>query len=107
MSHILKNDRVKVLVGVDRDKEPSRVVRVIGDKSSAIVQGRNMRWKHLRRSQDYPHGARIQKEAPIPLSRLMVICPACAKPTRVKYDVTPKTKTRICAKCKKPLGEGK
>lgn len=107
MSHILKNDRVKLLAGVDSDKEPSRVVKIIGDKGMALVQGRNMVWKHLRRSQDYPHGARVQKEAPIPLSKLMVICPGCGKPTRVKYLVTEKTKTRICAKCKKPLGEGK
>ena len=107
MAHILKNDRVKLLAGVDSGKEPSRVVRVNGEKGTAIVQGRNMVWKHLRRSQDYPHGARVQKEASIPLSKLMVICPACAKPTRVKFAVTEKTKVRVCAKCKKPLGEGK
>ena len=107
MANILKNDRVKLLAGVDSGKEPSRVVRVNGEKGTAIVQGRNMVWKHLRRSQDYPHGARIQKEAPIPLSKLMIICPTCGKAGRVKYLVTDKTKTRICAKCKKPLGEGK
>jgi large subunit ribosomal protein L24 len=104
---ILKNDRVKVLSGVDAAKEPSRVVRVDRAKGVAIVQGRNMVWKHLRRSQDYPHGARVQKEAPIPLGKLMIVCPACGKPTRVKLQAAEKTKSRVCAKCKKPLGEGK
>lgn len=107
MSHILKNDKVKILSGVDSGKEPSRVVKVDGEKGKAIVQGRNMVWKHLRRSQDYPHGARVQKEAPIAMSKLMVVCPACGKPTRVKFKVDAKTKVRICAKCKKPLGESK
>lgn len=102
--HIRKNDRVKILAGVDSAKEPSRVVKVMRQKGLAIVQGRNMVWKHLRRSQDYPHGARIQKEAPIPMSRLMVVCESCNKPTRVKLQVLEKTKQRICGKCKKPLG---
>jgi len=105
--HIRKNDRVKVLSGEDRGKEPSRVVKVMAEKETAIVQGRNMVWKHLRRSQDYPHGARVQKEAPIPVSKLMIVCEACGKPTRVKWTIAEKAKTRVCAKCKKPLGEGK
>lgn len=104
--HIRKNDRVKILTGVDASKEPSRVVRVNTEKGTAVVQGRNMVWKHLRRSQDYPHGARVQKEAPIPVCRLMVVCESCNKATRVKYAVTEKTKQRVCAKCKKPLGGG-
>lgn len=102
--HIRKNDKVKILTGVDRKKEPSRVIKVMVTEEMAIVQGRNMVWKHLRRSQDYPHGARVQKEAPIPVSKLMVVCEACGKPGRVKYKVTEKSKTRICGKCKKPLG---
>jgi large subunit ribosomal protein L24 len=105
--HILKNDRVKVLGGVDAGKEPSRVVRVDRKDGTAIVQGRNMAWKHLKRSQDYPHGARVQKEQPIPMAKLMVVCPNCSKPARVKFQAKDKVTLRICAKCKKPMGEGK
>ncbi|NUN48631.1 MAG: 50S ribosomal protein L24 [Candidatus Brocadiae bacterium] len=105
--HIHKNDRVKLLGGVDASKEPSRVVKINLSEGTAIVQGRNMAWKHLKRSQDYPHGARVQKEQPIPLAKLMVICPNCSKATRVKMTVQENAKMRICAKCKKPLGEDK
>jgi large subunit ribosomal protein L24 len=102
--HIRKNDLVKVLSGVDRTKAPARVVKVNRAEGTAIVQGRNMVWKHLRRSQDYPHGARVQKEAPIPVSKLMPIDPSDSKPARVNYKKSGDGKERVSARTGKPFG---
>lgn len=101
--HVRKNDIVQVISGNDSGKQ-GRVLRVNKDKGRLIVQGVNFVWKHLRRSQEYPHGARIQKEAFLAASRVMVICPNCNKPTRPKIDQPEgKEKLRVCRRCKKEV----
>ena len=98
-----KNDTVVVLTGDDRGKR-GRIVRVHPEKETVVVQGVNLVWKHLRRSQDHPRGARIQKETPLPACRVMVVCPSCDKPTRVGHLVGKDGRSlRACKKCKQPL----
>ncbi|MBI3269224.1 MAG: 50S ribosomal protein L24 [Planctomycetes bacterium] len=101
--HVRKNDNVKVMSGDDRGKE-GRVVRVITKTDRLVVQGINLVFKHVKRSMDYPHGARIQKEAPIAASRVLLVCPACNRPTRV--SMTPAKdgrRARTCKKCKQAI----
>ena len=103
MSHIKKNDNVKVITGDDR-KKTGKVLRVFPEKGTALVQGVNLVWKHIRRGVNYPHGARIQKEAPIRMSHLMVVCQGCSKTTRVGKKATSDGRSvRICGKCKQPV----
>jgi large subunit ribosomal protein L24 len=100
-----KNDVVKVLSGESRGKT-GKIIRVFASTESVVVQGLNLRWKHMRRSQEYPHGARIQKEMPIHISKIKVVCPHCSKPARVGYKVTDSgVKSRTCKKCAQPIGE--
>ena len=103
--HIKKNDVVKVVSGESRGKT-GKIMRVIQDDETAVVQGINLLWKHMRRSQQYPHGARIQKEAPIHMSKLRLVCPNCSKPTKVGYKITESgVKNRICKKCLQVVAE--
>ncbi len=101
--HVRKNDLVQVIAGDDAGKQ-GRVLRVDIEKGRVLVQGVNFVWKHLRRSAEYPHGARIQKEAPVRADKVMLICPNCNKPTRPRVEMPEgKGKHRVCRRCKKEV----
>jgi len=68
------------------------------------VEGVNFIWKHLRRSQQHPHGARIQKEATINVSNVMLVCPSCSKPAKVGIKrLEDGERSRICKKCRQAV----
>jgi ribosomal protein L24 len=71
-----------------RQGQDGKVLRVIPDKDRVIVEGINRVWKHVRPSQRYPQGGRIQKDAPIHLSNVMPVDPTSGKPTRVRFRRT-------------------
>ncbi len=101
--HVRKNDIVQLIAGEDSGKQ-GKIIRIDRDRERVVVQGVNFVWKHLRRSQEYPHGARIQKEASVRASRVMLVCPNCNKPTRPKVDHPEgKAKIRVCRRCKKEV----
>ncbi len=103
---IRKNDIVQVMTGEERGKT-GKVLSVDRQEGRVVVEGVNYVWKHLRRSQQHPHGARIQKEAPIRVSNLAVMCPACNKPTRVAMKkLEGGDKVRICKKCRAEVSHG-
>ena len=98
---IRRNDIVKVIAGDDAGKT-GKVLEIVGDR--ILVEGVNFVWKHLRRSQQHPHGARIQKEATLHESKLAVVCPSCSKATRVGRKVIEGgEKVRVCKKCRQPI----
>lgn len=105
---IKKNDLVVVISGDDRDRsKPHKVIRVFPKLGKALVQGVNVVTKHIRKSKDYPRGARIQKEAPVPISKIMLICQNCNKPTRTSISYKEiegiKKKVELCKKCKQEV----
>jgi len=57
---IRRNDVVRVMTGTEKGKE-GKVLSVDADSGRILIEGVNKTWKHLRRSQQHPHGARIQK----------------------------------------------
>jgi large subunit ribosomal protein L24 len=57
-------------------------------------QGRNDRQPRIQQ------GGIIELAQPLPASRVMIICPNCAKATRVKHSVTAEGRTiRVCSQC--------
>lgn len=97
---IKKNDNVKILTGKDKGKQ-GKVLMVFPRKNKVLVQGLNMIHKHARRTSQDQQGGVIQKENPIHISNLMVVCQKCSKSVRVGYDkLSDGTKVRICKKCK-------
>jgi len=79
--HIKKGDTVYVRSGEDKGKQ-GRVLQVIPDKNVAIVEGVNMVYKHRKPRQEGQTNIE-ETEAPIRLSKLMVVCPETGKPTRI------------------------
>lgn len=99
MTKIKKNDTVVVLSGRDRGKQ-GKVTQVFPRQGLAVVEGVNIRFKHLKTRQRGRTGSRVQYAAPLPISKLSLICPHCGKRTRVKIQINADGhKLRICRRC--------
>ena len=80
---IKRNDQVLVIAGKDRGAR-GRVLRVLPGQSKAIVERVNLVKRHTKGNpQRQVQGGILEKEAPIEISNLMLICPETGKPTRV------------------------
>jgi large subunit ribosomal protein L24 len=101
--HIKSGDQVVVISGADKGKV-GRVLRIIEDKDRVVVEGINRVWKHVRPSQRYPQGGRIQKDAPIHISNVMPVDPSTGKGTRVKFEDKGGRKHRIAVGSGTDLG---
>jgi len=101
---IHKNDNVIVISG-NADGKTGKILKVFRDNLRVIVEGVNITKRHSRPNQKNPKGGIVQKEAPIHVSNVMVICPKCSEPSRVgRRKVTDaatgrKHVMRICRNC--------
>lgn len=97
--NIKRNDQVKVIAGREVGKQ-GKVLKVFPKSQRAIVEGLNFIKKAERPSQKMAQGGIIEKEAPLHVSNLMVICRHCRKPTRTGNRRTEDGKVvRLCKKC--------
>jgi large subunit ribosomal protein L24 len=104
-SHVKKGDTVVVLSGKDRGKQ-GKVLRVSATKGTAIVERVNFFKKHTRPNpQKNVQGGILERESPIQLSKLQVICPSCNEPSRTGTHVTAEGSTRFCKKCNAEMGK--
>jgi len=93
-----KGDRVRVLAGKDIGKE-GEVTRVLPDRDRVIVEGVNLAKKHQRATRATMQGGIIDKDMPIHVSNVAIICSRCG-PTRIGYRFDPDgSKVRVCRKC--------
>ena len=101
--NIKTGDMVMVIAGADKGKT-GRVLRVLTDKNRVVVEGINRVWKHVRPSQRYPQGGRIQKDAPIHMSNVQLLDPQTGKGTRVRFEERDGVKHRVAVKSGADLG---
>ena len=96
---IKKGDRVKVLTGKDHG-ETGVVTRVMPAAGKVIVDGINVAKKHQKATKATMQGGIIDKDMPLPVANVALLCPACGKATRVGYKIdNDGTKVRSCKKC--------
>jgi large subunit ribosomal protein L24 len=96
------NDNVLVIAGKNRNKS-GKIIRTDEKTKKVVVEKINLITKHVKKTQQKP-GSKIQYEAPISVSNVMVICPNCKKAIRVEYKkLETGKKQRICKKCKESL----
>jgi large subunit ribosomal protein L24 len=99
---IRKDDEVEVLAGKDRGKR-GRVAFAYPATGKVIVEGVNVAKRHTKpRSATQPGGI-IEKDMPIDVSNVAIVCKSCGKPTRVGYRFDGDEKVRICRKCEADL----
>jgi len=95
---IRKGDRVRVLAGKDKGKEGT-VMRALPEKDKVIVEGVNLAKKHQRPTRVTMQGGIIDKDMPIHVSNVALLCPKDG-PTRAGYKIDADgTKVRVCRKC--------
>ena len=88
--HVKKGDKVIVRSGNSRGSE-GIIKKVNVKESSALVEGVNMVKKHTKPSAKFPDGGIISKEAPLHVSKLMVVDPKTGKATRIGRKIDEKT----------------
>jgi large subunit ribosomal protein L24 len=101
--HVKTGDRVVVTAGKDKGKM-GNIKKSIPAESKVVVEGVNMVTKAQRPQPMMGiQGGLIKMEAPLDSSNVMVVCPACEKPTRIKHAVVDGKKVRVCKKCGEQL----
>ena len=97
--HIKKNDTVMVLTGKEKGKT-GKVLRILPKKDRAVVEKVNFIKRHMRPGAHSRQGGIVEKENPINISNLMVVCGKCTDPTRVGRKVLEDgSRVRYCKKC--------
>ncbi len=101
---IRAGDTVQVIAGKDRGKR-GVVERTLPDEHKLVVKGVNMAKKHTRALQQkgstkVMQGGILDFEAPLAYSNVMLVCPKCDKPTRIRKQLLPSGGWAIvCVRC--------
>jgi len=95
---IKKNDTVLIISGKDRGKR-GKVLHVFPKDQRLLVEGVNMRKKHVRPKKSGEKGQIVESPSPLTVSNVKLICPKCAKPSRIGSKIIDKKKYRMCKKC--------
>ncbi len=96
---IRQNDTVEVITGKDAGKR-GKVQQILPREDRVLIEGINLVKRHQKPTATIRQAGIIQKEAPIPLSKVMVICPHCDKPVRVGHRfLEDGRKVRECRRC--------
>jgi large subunit ribosomal protein L24 len=94
-----KNDTVMVVAGKERGKS-GKVLKILPDKGAVIIERLNFAKRHLRAGGAHGKGGIVEKEAPIRISNVQLLCGKCNLPTRIgKKILEDGRKIRICRKC--------
>ena len=102
---VKKNDTVLVIAGREKGKK-GRVLSVYPSKGRLLIEKINMIKKHMKPTRKYAQGGIIEKEAPLHISNIMLICPKCNKPTRISNThLQEGRRVRMCKKCREVMDE--
>jgi len=100
---IRSGDMIEVQTGNSRGKR-AKVISVLNDKGKIVVEGVNLVYRHMKRSQKNQQGGRLSKEMPIDVSNVLIVCGSCSKATRIGVRVSADGgKSRFCKKCSAEL----
>lgn len=93
------NDQVEVITGKDKGRV-GKILRIDKQANKAVIERINMIKRHTKPTDATQSGQIVEKEAPVHISNLMLVCPECAKTVRIgKKVLEDGTKVRICKSC--------
>lgn len=102
---IKRGDNVLVIAGKEKGKT-GRVERQMPSENRLVVEGVNMITRHMKARPGIRQSGRIQQEAPIHVSNVMLICNKCGKPTRPTItNLESGNRVRSCPKCKEVIDD--
>jgi large subunit ribosomal protein L24 len=100
---IRKNDTVVVVAGKDRGKK-GKVRFAYPKNEQLLVEGVNFIKKSARPTGQTRQAGIIEREAPIHISNVMLLCSRCNRPTRVGFiHLEDGRRVRICRSCREVL----
>jgi len=95
-----------VIAGKEKGKK-GRVLAVYPEEGRIIVEKLNIIKRHQRPTQKQRQGGIIEREGPIHISNVMLLCGRCDRPTRVSYSVLEGgKKIRMCKRCGEAIDRG-
>ncbi len=101
---IKKNDTVRVIAGREKGKT-GKVLGITKEKNRVLVEKVNLMKKH-QKPDAKGQGGILEKEAPLHISNIMLVCSKCNVGVRVGYKVLEDgKKVRVCKKCQELLDE--
>jgi large subunit ribosomal protein L24 len=96
---IRKEDTVLVIVGKDKGKK-GKVRQIMPKDNVLIIEGVNIIKRHMKTRGQARQAGIIEREAPLQISNVMLVCPKCSKPVRIQSKIIDDGKrVRICGKC--------
>ncbi len=102
---IKKNDTILVITGKEKGKK-GRVLSVSPLKDQLLIEKVNIIKRHMKPTRKYTQGGIIEKEAPLHISNVMLVCPKCSKPTRIGNSLLQDgSKVRMCKKCREVIDQ--
>jgi large subunit ribosomal protein L24 len=102
---IKKNDTVYITTGKEKGKS-GRVISFSSSKGRVLIEKINIVKKHMKPTRKYTQGGIIEKEATVHVSNVMLVCPKCNKPTRIRTTfLQDERKVRTCRKCNEVIDE--
>jgi large subunit ribosomal protein L24 len=102
---IKKNDTIIVIVGKEKGKS-GRVLSVYPAKDQILIEKVNIIKRHMKPTRKYTQGGIIEKEAPLHISNVKLVCPKCSKPTRIGNSLMKDgRKLRTCLKCREVIDQ--
>jgi len=100
---IRKGDTVIITAGKDRGKK-GKVRRALPGEDRVIVEGLNMIKRHSRARRAARQAGIIELEAPLHVSKVMLVCDKCGKATRIGFRFLDEgKKVRICSSCQEVI----
>jgi large subunit ribosomal protein L24 len=97
--HVKRDDTVMVIAGKDRGKR-GKIRRAFPKENRVIVEGVNITKRHLKARPGVTQAGIVEREAPIHVSNVMLVCGHCNRPTRTGHQfLDDGTKARVCKRC--------
>ena len=97
--HVRKDDLVQVIAGKEKGKS-GKVLKVLPHKNRVVVEKVNFIKRHSRPTGKTRQGGIIQKEAPIHISNVLLLCSKCNRGVRMgKRILEDGKKALVCKKC--------
>ena len=98
-NYLKADDQVEIIAGKDKGRV-GKILKVSPSDNKATVERINMIKRHTKPRDASQQGQIVEREAPIHVSNLQLICPECAQTGRVGRKVLEDgTKVRFCKKC--------
>lgn len=87
-----------VLRGKDKGRK-GKIEKILSKSGKVLIPGVNVYKKHARKQSEKKPGGIIEIVKPLAVANVALVCPKCKKPTRIGYQISKGSKSRICRKC--------